>query len=385
VLANTGELQRATEILDGLAPEEGPAGFQPAHQMKAINLARQIGKSDDPSLLRRLKRHLDCCNKNASGLHRVWFAYYLAVSDSDNAMQKLVAASEREPQYWLTLADLFAKQGNNSSQARALEAAKKSCTSKIKENPLDIQARLGLAKTLIRQDNIDDAEILLQEGLKLTPNDEMKNVVSHFYLLRYDKATNENESFAKRFAHLEKSIELAAGNSGIYDRLTAMFMTESTKEKRTVIKNELLELIGGNNPTAVVHFALSNLYDLEGEREKSTWHLEQAYQLDNRSVAVANNLAWKLAHQKEPDLDKALELAKQAVEESSANSDYLDTYATVLLLRQEYELAIPQFQKAIGKNREKYLIHKKLAQCYRAIGRPELAKIHEKNSQAPKK
>ena len=155
-------------------------------------------------------------------------------------------------------------------------------------------------------------------------------------------------------------------------------MNESDEEGRKAIRNEFLALVASDKPSAMAHFALSNLYQAEGDSEKGVWHLEQAYALDKSLAVVANNLAWMLSHKKEPDLDKALEFAEQAVENSPVPNP--DTYGTVLMLRKEFQEAISEFEKAIGGSQSKQLIHRKLAECYRQIGRPELAEIHERNA-----
>ena len=97
-------------------------------------------------------------------------------------------------------------------------------------------------------------------------------------------------------------------------------------------------------------------------------------------MVVINNLAWVLAHKKKPDLDRALELASTAVSQSPDNAEYLDTYGTVLLKCKKYDAAITNFEKALSKHQSKDEIHMKLALCYRAIERPDLAEIHEKHS-----
>ena len=381
VLSLTGETDRALEILNKLAPDKGPPGYRPAHREKVANLLRTLGKTSDPDHLSKLKRHLDCCEKDVPELSRAWFTYYLAIGDSSNAMQKLVVSSEKEPQYWLGLAELYKRQGNETSQIRCLDAAKESSDLKVKKDPFDIQARVNLAKTLTRQEDIDGAERVLVEGLKLMPNEQMKRLLCDFYLLRFDKSSLENEEFAKQFAYLQNALSLSAGNAGIYDRMTKMFLAASTEEKKLEIRNELLNLVTGDKPSAMAHFALGNLYESEGDSKKAVWHLKQSYELDNRSLAVANNLAWMLAHGQEPDLDQALELANNVLKVAPGNPEFLDTLGSIYLKRGEYESAIVSFEKSLPRVLDKAAVHKKLAICYRAIDRPELAKLHEKNEE----
>ena len=379
VLVNTGNRQQAIQIMDKLAPDRGAAGFAPAHKVKAINYASQIGKSKDPELLPRLKRHLDCCMDKSPEISRAWAAYYLAVDDVEAALEKLTVAAKGDPKLWLVIADTCERVGKPVRRTRALRDAKAEFQFKVGKDPLDTESRLLLAKALTRMERHQEAEQTLLTGLKLQPDATMKRALAEYYVMRYDEASDSNDS-AEQFAFLQKSIEHDASYTVTYDRMTSMFLSESSPEQKAKIKNVLLKLITTDTSSALAHFALSNLYLSEGDSEKGEWHLERAYKIDDRIVNVINNLAWILAHRKEPDLDRALELSKTTLDQMPDNAEFLDTYASILLLRADYELAIENFEKALPTSRSKNEIHMKLAKCYQAINRPELAEMHEKTA-----
>jgi tetratricopeptide (TPR) repeat protein len=381
VLANTGELQRATEILDGLAPEEGPAGFQPAHQMKAINLARQIGKSDDPSLLRRLKRHLDCCDESPEVI-RAWIAYFIAVDDNEGALSKLTIAANTDPKMWLAIADLHGRNGETLRRNRALGKGKSAHQLLVEDNPFDTGNRVNLSVVLTRLKEHDAAEQVLLQGFKLQPDPAMKRALASYYVMRHDMLSSTAPEFSKQFRYLEKAMQFDGSHAATYGRMTSLFLQDASDEQREAIKSSLMKRVTGDSQSALAHFSLSNLFQAEGDVTKAQWHLERAYELNSSIVQVINNLAWTLAHKKDPDLDRALELAETAIKQSPKNYEFLDTYANVLMLRKEYELAIKNFEKVLPKSRSKRAIHLRLAECYRGIDRPDLAELHEKNAEA---
>lgn len=380
VLAKTGELNRATEILDELAPEEGPAGFQPAHQLKAFNLAQQIGKSDDPSLLRRLKRHLEHCNDESPAVVQAWIAYFIAVDDTEGALTKLKVAAKTDPKFWLAIADFHEQRKEFPSRIRVLKTAKSEFQRLIEEDPFNTSNRVNLSKVLTRLERHDDAEQVLLQGFKLQPDPAMKRALSSYYVMRHDMLSNASPEFAQQFQFLEKAMKFDSSNSATYGRMTGLFLQDASPEQREAIRSSLLTLVTGDSQSAMAHFSLSNLFQAEGDVAKAEWHLERAYEIDNSFVNVINNLAWTLAHKKDPDLDRALELVETAVKQSPKNYEFLDTYANVLLLRKDYELAIKNFEKVLPHTRSKRAIHLRLAACYRAIERPDLAELHETNA-----
>ena len=382
VLANTGEPQRAAEILDELAPEEGLAGFKPAHQMKAINLAGQIGKSDDPSLLRRLKRHLEQCDDESPAVIRAWIAYFMAVEDSEGALAKLTIAANTDPKMWLVIADLHQRKNELLPRNRALKKAKAEYQRLVAHDPLDTSNRVSLSVVLTRLKEHDDAEQVLLQGFTLQPDPAMKSALASYYVMRNDMLSRTAPEFSQQFRYLENAMQFDSSHAATYGRMTGLFLKDASDEQREAIKSSLMKRVTGDSQSALAHFSLSNLFQAEGDVAKAQWHLERAYELNSSIVHVINNLAWTLAHKEIPDLDRALDLAETAVRQSPKNYEFVDTYANVLMLRKEYDLAIKNFEKVLPHSRSKRAIHLRLAKCYRLINRPDLAELHETNAQA---
>ena len=65
-----------------------------------------------------------------------------------------------------------------------------------------------------------------------------------------------------------------------------------------------------------------------------------------KSPIILNNLAWTYA-EKGVQLDRALELSLRAVKSNAENVVYLDTYAELLFLSQDYKRAIAIIEQAL--------------------------------------
>ena len=130
----------------------------------------------------------------------------------------------------------------------------------------------------------------------------------------------------------------------------------------------------------MAHFALSNILWIQEQRVRARFHLEQAYSLGNNFVVIVNNLAWILANDENPDLERALELARTAVDRAPDNPRFRDTLGTVLMKQSQYEKAISEFQRAINGIPNRSKVHSKLAFCYLALGMTDLAELHRAKS-----
>ena len=380
VLANTGEAERADQAIDQLAPDDKP-GYGPAHRLKALNLASKLGKTKDPLTLRKLRFHLENCRDDSPDINRAWALYYLAVDQADEALKYLEVAAERNPEFLLMIANINQQKGREYQMEQAINQAEAAFRQRIVKDPLDAKSRIALANVLARQSKFDEAESTLLTGLKLQPDDLIRRETAGFYVMRHDLAAKQNREFNVLFSLLQNALALDENFLPVYQRLISLYQQNPDPEEAEKIKNALLETVTGDNPSPMSHFALSNVLWMEGQKDEAEWHLEQAYQLDQNFVVVINNLAWILSHKDEPDLERALELSASAIERSPEDPRFQDTYATIQMMRENYDDAVSHFQKALPRTQISAEIHLKLANCYQLMGKQNLAELHQKKAE----
>ena len=143
------------------------------------------------------------------------------------------------------------------------------------------------------------------------------------------------------------------------------------------IRRELNRVIAGDEPNPMAHFALSNILWQHEEFEEAATHLELAYKLQPNFTVVLNNLAWVLAHQDPPDLERALELASQAVKQSPNEGLYHDTLGTIYLKQEKYEDAAAELQLALPSVDNPIAVSKKLVTVYNKLNMPEQVEVQE--------
>jgi tetratricopeptide (TPR) repeat protein len=380
VLANTGEPERADEVMDQLAPDD-KAGYAPAHRLKAVNLASQLDKAKDPLTLRKLRLHLENCRDESPEISRAWALYYLAVGQEDQALKYLQEAAESHPEFLLMIANIHQQKGREYQMEQTIEKAEVAFRQRIVKDPLDVKSRVALANVLARQSKFAKAEETLLTGLKLQPEELIRRETAGFYVMQHDLAAQQNREFDVLFLLLQKALALDENFQPVYQRLLLLHQKKPNPEEAGKIKDALFESVTSDNPSPMAHFALSNVLWTEDQKDEAEWHLEQAYKLEPNFAVVINNLAWMLSHKEEPDLDRALELSASAIQQAPLDPRFQDTYGTILMIQKNYEAAVSHFQKALPRTQISAEIHQKLATCYQQLGKPKLAALHQKRAE----
>ena len=234
-----------------------------------------------------------------------------------------------------------------------------------------------LAAIYMRQEKFEDAERVLQDGLRLQPDARITRATAEYFVLQHDRKVSEGRSVGEQLAMLQKALSIDMNCIPIYQRLITQFRRGSP-ESETGIESMLTSTIARGESTALAHFALSNVYSLQGKRSEADRELQQAYKQDRNFSLIANNLAWTLATREPPELEQALELITAVLKNEPGVAQFLDTYATILMKQGEHEQAIAEFEKALPGLTDRTTVHQNLASLYRQIGHAAMATEHEK-------
>jgi tetratricopeptide (TPR) repeat protein len=382
ILAQTGEDEQAYALLEKIAPNDS-MGFGPAHKLVAISIAQQVEIGKDRALLEKLRHHLIASRDLSPEIEQVWAAYYIATEQRDNAIASLDRAAEKRPTFYITISKLYKQGGQNAEAANALKKAETAFRKTFKKDALEHQNRIAFASVLALLKKYDEAEDLLQQGVRVKPDKLIKHALSDFYAMRYDLARRTQADPQIQMDYLTQAIEFDPDYSGVYSRMIQLFTeVRESPEQAKKIRSLFEEIVTGDQPTALAHFALSNILWIVDERDQAKFHLEQAYLLNNDFVIIINNLAWILAQEESPDLERALVLAETAVGRVPESPRFRDTLGTVLVKLGRHKDAISELQLALRGVPDTAPVHEKLAFCYKSIGLNDLAKMHLRKIQA---
>lgn len=138
----------------------------------------------------------------------------------------------------------------------------------------------------------------------------------------------------------------------------------------------------GDEPTAIKYFeyateknpndlgVLSTLalaYDNQKMYDQSDAAHEKALSLDPESALILNNFAYQLS-ERGSKLDKALVMAKKAVQKEPKNASYLDTIGWVYYKLKKYEEAKSYILQSLQVNGNSAVVNEHLGDIYSAMG-----------------
>ncbi len=216
------------------------------------------------------------------------------------------------PYYYLGAIDILKKEpGYSEKFDMAIQNA---------DTSRDAYINIGFA--YFQQGEPEEAITALDKGLKKFPDEYRLNYIKGLSLQSMNK---ENEAIP----YFEKAIELNSNDLGILSTL-----------------------------------ALA--YDNQGEFIKSENTYEKAIKIDPQNALILNNYAYNLS-ERGIDLDKALSMAKIAIDKDPGNSSYLDTMGWIYFKLKNYKLAKEYIEKSLEINRNNAVVLEHLGDVYNGM------------------
>jgi Flp pilus assembly protein TadD len=222
-----------------------------------------------------------------------------------------------------------------------------------------------------------EAEKALVDGLNITRDKRFAESLVQLYVNSFDRLHKSSEmDLGELVRLLERAVKYGPKDTRVANRLAILAAKEGDEARRA--QSLLKEVLARGIAPAVVHQILGTLASNRGENETAIFHLEQAYRLKPNMLVVLNNLAWTLAKNAPPQLDRALKLANAAVELSPDDPHVRDTRGRILAALGQYKEALVDLEIALPAMREDPEIHHVLADLYEDLGDEELQQTHQR-------
>ena len=165
---------------------------------------------------------------------------------------------------------------------------------------------------------------------------------------------------AKKIIPQEFRIEFLLGVS--YQRIRRLTDAASSLEKAVHLNEKSVDALS----------ALALVYDEMKRPEDSDTIYEHALRMDAHNNLLLNNYAYSLA-ERGLQLQRALQMAKEAVAEQPTNQSYLDTYGWIYFRMERYDEAERYVRKAIELGSKSAVIHEHLGDIYYKMSRRDKA------------
>ncbi len=266
------------------------------------------------------------------------------IGRNEKALQTLGRVSlEGEPQlrrHRLVLARLYRRLG-------ALEQAQEQLEAVLREEPGDPAALRELVAVDLQAQEPERALERLNEAIPKNPDSgELYALRGRLWLgfKRDDKLAYADEAERDFKSAIEKSPERLEGYGGLaslYRHTGRLDEAISTFQQARDTRPE----------DSSVRLILAILLEQAGRARAAIREYEVVVRLDPKQPIAKNNLAWLLAESSADDpeqLDRALELARDARELLPDNPNVADTLGWVMLKKDIPNAAIPLFREAIA-------------------------------------
>jgi len=368
-----GDPGRAAALMRELAPTN-TAGYAAAQYWTARRL---LAAAADPRTVAEAKARLAAAldgdlGADAPAAHGLLGKLYLADprtrDDAEFHLRKAVAAV---PLARLDLARFHLLKGNADAARQEAAVAVRHFRDRAKADPAGVAAYLAWADALTYQDDFPAAVGVLEERLATTADPVYRTALGKLYAGWHD-ARRVAAPPAELLSLLDKGLGHDPANTDLLNRLLGHLRVGGPDAGAA--RKGLHELLakGGTN-LAPVHFALAVDARGRGDVAAERVHLEQAFRLDPKTATVANNLAWVLLHQPEPDAARALILADLAVTREPANANFRDTRGRAYLALGRPADALADLGAAHAVAPDTPGLRAALADVYERLGQPAVA------------
>lgn len=200
--------------------------------------------------------------------------------------------------------------------------------------------RVAIALELM-QGNSAGARARLEERMKQGTTPDLLILAGNTYLALKDTAAAEKA--------LRAAIEADPSRNEPYATLGSMYvgqkrLDEALREFEALSKKQ-------KRPVATLTM-MGMIVEQQGNTDEAIKRYNDALAIDSGAVVASNNLAWILAERGQ-DLERALQLAQNAVAAAPEKGEMIDTLGWVYYKRNQPLQAITYFQQAVQKSPER--------------------------------
>jgi tetratricopeptide (TPR) repeat protein len=376
VYEDTGHTGRAESLFLSLAPDSR-RGYRDAHRRLAVILSASISEKSSDEEIKRMRWHLDAADDRESPpMAMAWGRYSIATRNLEDARSYLEIAAIEFPELWITLGEVNTLLQDTTQAIFSYEKASQFLIQQLEGSPDESDLRISYATVLMRLGRLDEAKLVLEEGLKREPRGQWQTLLAALYVNYHDLlAVQGNHSVGELLEPIAESLAHDPNFGPALERLMA-YSTGNTEEN-VELKSVLARVVAEGTEPALAHLALGDVCWMEGDMEGATFHFERSLSINPKLATVMNNLAWMISHDPDkPDFQRALSLVQSAIDQEPENGSFLDTRGTIRMMMGNYKEALDDLETSLKTVRDRSAVHHKLAFVYGKLGRKEMEEQH---------
>ena len=261
---------------------------------------------------------------------------YLRAGKPDSALARLdeiLDIDRKNPDIEVLIGDIYLQKNETS---KALEYY----NSVLKQDSATIETKIHIPEALLERSQKDSSLVGYAKPMIEAIRNEWPNDWRPYWFLGFVGFSTRSDSFA--LTNFRKVTELNPGNGDAWYYVGTIYFRMEQNDSAARALEKSIEI----NPRNVDFFgALALTYDSMKRYADSDRTYEQALKLDPHSHIILNNYSYSLA-ERGIQLERALQMAKEAVEKQPENSSYLDTIGWVNFRLGKYDEAQEVYRKS---------------------------------------
>ena len=380
VAQRIGKKARATELMESIAPQEQP-GYPAAHLWLAKSISEGRPGLDAPAET-SYRLHLTRAVEGGAGDSEAEALLGLLMQSKgrhEQAVRYLTAAVNDRPDLWLNLAGSYAARRMHDQAKWAAEEAIAYYARVSSEEPVS-EHRIRWSQALIFLAQFEQAEAVLTEGLAGASGYQFHTALVGTYVSWFDfLSMQSNRDEALLLTIGGKGLKIAPDHGPLLQRVGALvYFGELPADERPELPEIHTQVAA--SPEALL--VLGSEFTRRNQYREAAVLLELALQLRPQAAEIKNNLAWALLRLNR-DLERALQLATEAVNQRPGNAHLRDTRGQILVRLGRYRAALADLEHALALLGRNPRLHRALATAYENLGMPELSDKHKRLAVPP--
>lgn len=320
----------------------------------------------------------DLDGENLLSAKVLMFSYLAEIGAYSDAGRYISEVVPTRPELALAAATLCKSQHDSAGFEKYVIVAERHYESELSRQPMDINARINLARTLMIRSRFEDAAKLLNDGYRITKDSRLTGVTGEALLVwsNYLGATDEgSKNLVKRLQILRAAISISPSEPAVGSAIAQLIIDCRDNRSPEVLrlKEDILSGAGASS----THFIRGTLALLDNKFDEAKSHLELALQHDPHAPAILNNLAIAVAQKNASELEKALALVDAALTQLPNHAYFLETRGQILVKLERWQEAIPNLEVALEAKELRPAIYPSLALAYKKIGAEHLTQFYE--------
>jgi tetratricopeptide (TPR) repeat protein len=262
---------------------------------------------------------------------------YLRADKPDSALARLdeiLDTDRKNPDIEVLIGDIYLQKNETTKALEYYNLV-------LKQDSASIETKIHIPETLLERSQKDSSLVGYAKPMIEAIRNQWPNDWRPYWFLGFVGFSTRSDSFA--LTNFRKVTELNPANGDAWYYVGTIYFRMEQNDSAAKALEKSIEI----NPRNVDFFgALALTYDSMKRYTDSDRTYEQALKLDPHSHIILNNYSYSLA-ERGIQLERALHMAKEAVEKQPENSSYLDTIGWVYFRLGEYDEARKYIEKAV--------------------------------------